>query len=143
MRFGIVRHDFDAARSRRRHNAMALSSSSREQPNSLARRKRIMTMTRFPSLTSSLLAATLAVLPVAAFAQQATTPVQTPAPATEVSKVPEVVTPNHAATTVQSANTDVKTPLTGKTVPVAKPDHAKLTTPAHPAPAKTAEPTKS
>ena len=98
-------------------------------------------MTRFPSLTSSVLAATMAVLPVAAFAQQAATPVQTPAPGTEVSKNP-AVTPNHSAMT-QSANTDVKTPVTGKTVPVTKPDHAKLATPAHPAPAKAAEPNKS
>lgn len=99
-------------------------------------------MTRFPRLTSSVLAATLAVLPVAAFAQQAATPVQTPAPATEVSKTPAAVTPNHAAMT-QSATTDVKTPVAGKTVPVTKRDHAKLTAPAHPAPAKAAEPTKS
>lgn len=99
-------------------------------------------MVRLSSLTSSLLAASLAVLPMAAFAQQATTPVQTPAAAPELTKTPATVTPNHAAAT-QSGAADVKTPATGKTVPVAKPDHAKVTPPAHPAPAKGAEPTKS
>ncbi len=99
-------------------------------------------MTRFPSLTSSLLAASLAVLPVAAFAQQTAAPVQAPAPATEAGKAPAAVTPNHAAV-AQSANTDVKTPLTTKTVPAAKRDHAKLNTPAHPAPSKVVEPAKS
>lgn len=100
-------------------------------------------MTRFPSLTSGVLAASLAFLPVAAFAQQTTTPVQTPAPAAELSKTPAAVTPNHAAQ-AQSADTGVKTPETGKAIPVKKPDHARLIAPAaHPVPAKGAEPSKS
>jgi hypothetical protein len=99
-------------------------------------------MTRFPSLASGVLAASLAILPVAAFAQQGTPAVQTPAPATEVSKTPGAVTPNHAAQ-AQSADTGVKTPEIGKTVPVKKPDHTRLIAPAHPLPAKAAEPSKS
>jgi len=97
-------------------------------------------MTRFPSLTSSLLAASLAVLPVAAFAQQTATPVQTPAPATEAAKIQAAVTLAHTA---QVADTGVKTPASSKPVPVANADHAKLITPAHPVPAKAAEPGKS
>jgi hypothetical protein len=102
-------------------------------------------MTRFPSLASSVLAASLGVLPMAAFAQQTATPVQTPAPAAEATKTPAAVTPDHAvpATATHSGDTGVKTPVSGKTVSVTRPDHAKLTTPAHPVPAKAAEPGKS
>jgi hypothetical protein len=99
-------------------------------------------MTRFPSLTTSVLATSLAILPMAAFAQQTAAPVQTPAPATEVAKTPATATPNHTVQ-AQPGDAGVKAPVTGKAVPATKPDHAKLTTPAHPAPVKAVEPNKS
>nr|WP_294547480.1 hypothetical protein [uncultured Rhodopila sp.] len=99
-------------------------------------------MTPIPSLMCSVLAASLAVVPIAAFAQQAATPAQTPAPGTEATKTPAAVTP-HSAAQVRSGGAGATTPVAGKTVPVSKPEHARLIAPAHPAPAKAVEPGKS
>jgi len=85
-------------------------------------------MTRIPSLASSVFAASLAVLPMGAFAQQ--------------TAAPAAVTP-HSAAPAQTVDTGAKTAVTGTTVPVSKPEHARLISPAHPAPAKAVEPGKS
>jgi len=78
-------------------------------------------MTRISSLTSSVLVASLTILPAAAFAQQSATPAQTAVPASPA----------------------VQTPVNAKTVTGMKSPHAKSGTPTHAVPAKTTEPSKS
>jgi uncharacterized protein involved in copper resistance len=102
-------------------------------------------MIRFSNLT---LAAGLAILPVAAFAQPAATPVQATAatapvttPAVKTSTAAQPVTTG-AKTAVAGTKTEAKAAdATG--TKAAKPLHAKLGTTAHTVPAKTAEPSKS
>nr|WP_294517251.1 hypothetical protein [uncultured Rhodopila sp.] len=94
-------------------------------------------MTRLSYLASSVLAASLTILPAAAFAQQTAAPAPAAVPA---AKAPASVTETKAPKTV---NTDVKMPATEKTVSGVKPLHAGPGTAARAVPAKPAEPNKS
>nr|WP_294504385.1 hypothetical protein [uncultured Rhodopila sp.] len=101
-------------------------------------------MTRMSRLASSVLAVSLTVLPVAAFAQQAAAPVQAAVPAVPAAKTAVAALPNTATETKapKTATTDVKTPPIGKTVTGVKPLTAGPATPAHTVPAKPADTNK-
>ena len=100
-------------------------------------------MVRLSSLASGVLAAGLAILPVAAFAQQTAAPAAVQA--AQPGKTPAADLPGTAAeaTAKQTVNTDVKAPVNGKTVSGVASPHAKPGVSTHTVPAKTAEPNKS